>query len=43
MLANFAVGNPALTETDIVNLLGLHGSGLAELTQSGFLGPWGPL
>jgi hypothetical protein len=42
MLNKFQVGIPALTEQDIVTLLGLHGSGTAEISNSGFQGPWGP-
>jgi hypothetical protein len=41
MLSKFQVGNPALSEADLVALLGLHGSGTAEINNSGFQGPWG--
>lgn len=42
MLKDFATGLPAINETDIVALLGLHGTGGAKLNNSGFSGKWGP-
>lgn len=42
MLNDIAKGLPAIDETDIVALLGLHGTGGAKLNNSGFSGKWGP-
>lgn len=42
MLGVLKTGLSVLTETDIVTLLGLHGCGIAEPSNSGFKGPWGP-
>lgn len=41
MLNDIATGLPAIDETDIVALLGLHGAGRAKLNNSGFSGNWG--
>ena len=43
MLDDIKIGVPTISESDIVALLGLHGSGVAVLNNSGFAGPWGPL
>ncbi len=42
MLTVMQNGNPFISETDIVALLGLHGAGLAATDNSAFKGPWGP-
>lgn len=42
MLNDVATGLPAINETDVVALLGLHGTGGAKLNNSGFSGKWGP-